>query len=155
MALVLAGPDWPCQDGPMSTRDLERLAKAVTTARHAQYPSRVAAAQAIGISKDTWKRVEQAEEVRDGTYRKIERALHWPPDTCEQIAAGGHAPGDEEPEVTVLDGEDYDDPEVREIVQLSAIATMPGLTGEEITNLSERIARDLKRKGKLKRPSSP
>lgn len=138
----------------MSTRDLERLARAVKSARLALHPSRLVAAKAAGISKDTWKRVEEGKEVRDGTYRKVEHALDWPSGACEEIAAGGPVPGEEDPDVTVLEGEDYDDPEVREIVQLSAIATMPGLTGEQVMVLSERIAVDLKRKGKLKRPRS-
>jgi transcriptional regulator with XRE-family HTH domain len=141
----------------MSTRDLERLAKAVKTARLALYPSRLAAAKAAGMSKDTWQRVEEGTEVRDGTYAKVEKVLDWPAGECLVIAEGAQpsTPEGEDAEVTVLEGKDYDDPEVREIVQLSAIATMPGLTGQEITALSERIADDLKRKGKLKRPDSP
>lgn len=139
----------------MSTRDLERLGRAVKTARLAQYPSRLAAAQAAGISKDTWKRVEEAEEVRDGTYAKLEPALGWPPSSCEDIAAGGPIPGeagpDDDAEVTVLEGDEVD-PEVRDIIQLTTIATAPGMTGEQIRDLANQIAKDLLRAGKLRRP---
>ncbi|WP_372344629.1 hypothetical protein [Streptomyces sp. KL116D] len=131
----------------MSTRDLERLAKAVKAARLAQYSSRVAAAQAAGISKDTWKRVEEGEEVRDGSYSKIEAALHWPAGSCETIAAGGPEPAGDV-KVTVLDPDEVDE-SVRDVVQLAAIATTPNLTGEEIKALSDRIAKDLRRLGKI------
>lgn len=136
----------------MSTRDLEGLAKAVRAARLALHPSRLAAAQAAGISKDTWKRVEEGEEVREVSYAKIETALRWPIGTCADIAAGAPTPTptapDDSAEVTVRTADEVDE-EVRDIVQLSAIATTPGLTGEEIRKLSDRIARDLRAAGKL------
>lgn len=135
----------------MSTRDLESLAKAVKAARLAQFPSRVVAAQVAGISKETWKRIEESREVRDGSYAKVEKALGWPSGTCEAIAAGAPAPEpDETPDikVTVRDPEEMDE-RVRDIVQLAAIATTPDLTGEQIKALSDRIAADLRREGKL------
>lgn len=54
------------------------------------YPSRLAAAQAAGISKDTWQRVEEAEEVRESTYAKIDKALGWATGSCVTIAEGGN-----------------------------------------------------------------
>lgn len=53
------------------------------------YPSRLAAAQAAGISKDTWQRVEEGDEVRPSTYAKIDRALGWATGGCTSIAEGG------------------------------------------------------------------
>lgn len=135
----------------MSTRDLERLAKAVKAARLAQYPSRVAAAQAAGISKETWKRIEESKEVRDGSYAKVEKALGWPGETCDNIAAGAPAPAgpdDADSDLTIRRSEEMDE-SVRDIVQLAAIATTPGLTGEEIRALSDRITEDLRRAGKI------
>jgi hypothetical protein len=137
----------------MSTRDLERLARAVKAARLTQYPSRVIAAQAAGISKETWKRVEEGRDVRDGSYMKVEAALHWPTGSCEDIAAGGPVPqgADEGPPmdvVTILTADEVDE-SVRDVVQLAAIATTPDLTGEQIKALSDRIAKDLRRLGKI------
>jgi transcriptional regulator with XRE-family HTH domain len=134
----------------MSTRDLERLARAVKAARLAQYPSRLAAAQAAGISKDTWKRVEEGEDVRDGTYAKMESALTWTPGQCLDIAAGGPLPHEAAAgvEVTVVSPEELDE-SVRDIVQLAAIATTPGLSGQEIRELANRIAKDLRAAGKI------
>lgn len=74
----------------MATRDLVRLGKRVKAHRHELYPSRVAAAKAAGgMSKDTWKRVEDGLEVREGTYAKIEKALGWASESCKAIADGG------------------------------------------------------------------
>lgn len=136
----------------MSTRDLERLAKAVKTARLALHPSRLAAAKAAGMSKDTWQRVEEGMEVRDGTYAKIEKVLNWPAGECLAIAegTGPSTPdsSDDDPRVTVLAPEEVDE-SVRNIVQLAAIATAPDMTGKQIKELSDRIARDLRELGKL------
>lgn len=73
----------------MTTRDLERLGKRVKAHRLELYPSRLAAAQAAGISKDTWKRVEEGQEVRESTYARIDKALGWATSSCMAIAEGG------------------------------------------------------------------
>ncbi|MFF8997079.1 hypothetical protein ACF1GW_30905 [Streptomyces achromogenes] len=73
----------------MATRDLDRLAKHVKAHRLELYPSRLAAARAAGISKDTWQRVEEGEEVRESTYAKVDRALGWVTGSCVAIADGG------------------------------------------------------------------
>lgn len=53
------------------------------------FTSRKAAADAAGISKDTWQRVEEAAEVRESTYAKIDRTLGWGIGSCVVIAEGG------------------------------------------------------------------
>lgn len=73
----------------MATWDLERLAKYVKAHRMEAYSSRKAAAASAGISKDTWKRVEEGLEVRESTYAKISRALGWSSSSCIEIAEGG------------------------------------------------------------------
>ncbi|MFF8716218.1 helix-turn-helix domain-containing protein [Streptomyces sp. NPDC015184] len=73
----------------MGTRDLGRLASRVKAHRLELYPSRVAAAGAVGISKDTWRRVEEGLDVRESTYAKIDRALGWATGSCVAIADGG------------------------------------------------------------------
>lgn len=73
----------------MTSRDLDRLAKHVKAHRLELYSSRLAAAQAAGISKDTWHRVEEGLDVRESTYAKIDRALGWVTGSCILIAEGG------------------------------------------------------------------
>lgn len=73
----------------MATRDLDRLAERVKRHRMELYPSRLAAANAVGISKDTWRRVEDGLDVREQTYVKIDKALGWAAGSCMVIAEGG------------------------------------------------------------------
>lgn len=74
----------------MATRDLGRLAERVKAHRLALYPSRLAAAQAAGISKDTWQRVEEGvPDIREASYAKIDKALGWAIGGCVAIAEGG------------------------------------------------------------------
>ena len=69
-------------------RDLDRLAKRVKAHRLELYRSRLAAAAAVEISKDTWKRVEEGLNVQEGTYAKIDKALGWATGSCLSIAEG-------------------------------------------------------------------
>lgn len=73
----------------MATRDLARLGEQVKAHRLELYPSRLAAAQAAGMSKDTWQGVEEGREAQDRTYRKVERALNWGAGSCLVVADGG------------------------------------------------------------------
>lgn len=73
----------------MATRDLNRLGARVKAHRLELHPSRLAAAHAAGISKDTWKRVEDGEVVRDDKYPRIDKALGWVVGSCVAIADGG------------------------------------------------------------------
>jgi hypothetical protein len=73
----------------MATRDLDRLGEQVKAHRLELYPSRLAAAQAAGMSKDTWQNVEEGGEAQDMTYRKIEKALGWAAGSCLVVADGG------------------------------------------------------------------
>lgn len=72
----------------MTTLDLVRLAKRVKAHRLELYPSRVAAATAAGISKDTWRRVEEGKPVLDVKYAQIDRALGWVVGGCLLVAEG-------------------------------------------------------------------
>lgn len=69
-------------------RDLDRLAKRVKAHRMELYPSRKAAADAAGISKDTWRRVEEGLEVWDTKLAAIDKALGWTVGSCIAIAEG-------------------------------------------------------------------
>ncbi|KIF02243.1 hypothetical protein PL81_31250 [Streptomyces sp. RSD-27] len=142
------------------TPDLDRLAKVVKTRRLELYPSRLAAAQAADISKDTWRKVEEGEPVREVSYARIDSALSWATGTCVHISEGG------EPVVTHLgDGPDGHSvmtteippsllPEdVRDIIRDSAMATTPNLTVREVRELQERVVAELRERGLL--PKAP
>lgn len=74
----------------MATRDLDRLAERVKAHRLELYRSRLEAARAAGISKDTWQRVEDGvPDIRETSYAKIDRALGWATGSCIAIAEGG------------------------------------------------------------------
>lgn len=73
----------------MATRDLKRLGARVKAHRIELHPSRLAAAQVAGISKDTWKRVEDGEVVQDSKYPKVDKALGWVVGSCVAVAEGG------------------------------------------------------------------
>lgn len=72
----------------MATRDLDRLAQRVRTHRLALYPSRLHAARAAGISKDTWKKAEEGKFVQDVKLARIDYALNWATGSCIAIAEG-------------------------------------------------------------------
>lgn len=73
----------------MATRDLDRLAARVKAHRLQMYASRKAAADAGGITKDTWQRVEEGKAVREVSYVGVERALSWSVGSCLAVADGG------------------------------------------------------------------
>jgi hypothetical protein len=137
------------------TLDLGRLAKAVKARRLEQFPSRVAAAHAAGVSKDTWKRVEEGESVRDVSYAKVDAALGWATGTCIHIAEGGEpvpvsyhkAQGGTYMTTRVPDSLVPED--VRDIIKDSAMATTPNLTVREIRELQDRVVEELRKRGLL------
>ncbi|WP_119581533.1 helix-turn-helix domain-containing protein [Streptomyces europaeiscabiei] len=73
----------------MAPRDLDRLAARVKAHRLQAYASRKAAADAAGITKDTWQRVEEGKPVREVSYVGVERALGWSVGSCLAVADGG------------------------------------------------------------------
>lgn len=147
--LALAGPSWPCKDGHMSTDDLPRLAHAVKQRRLALGLARLRAANEVGISKDTWKRVEEGRPVRDMSYAAIDQVLGWAVGSCISIKAGGSPTPVEQsevdPAVTLADVSNAErDAAVRRVVESASIATT-NLPANEIRELSERIVGDLRR----------
>lgn len=86
--MELDGTDLRWHHVDMTTRDLNRLAKYVRAHRLELFAARKDAAEAVGISKDTWRRVEEGQVVRESTYVKIEKALGWAAGSCESISIG-------------------------------------------------------------------
>jgi hypothetical protein len=136
----------------MATRDLGRLGKAVRARRVKLFSSRLKAAMAAGMSKDTWQRVEDGEAVQPGTYAKMEPALKWAFGSCEAITEGG----DPLPVEYVESGGDVtmvskppvlSNSVLRGVVTISAMATTPDATVRSVQDLAERIAEELRKQG--------
>lgn len=134
----------------MATRDLDRLAKSVKAHRLQQFPSRDAAAEAAGITRNTWKRVEEGMEVRESTYAKVDKALGWSIGSCLAIAAGGNpvlvdgGPAAEAPEPVRR----MTEAEARQAVFEAARAKMPSSTPiGDIDAFSDELVEVLRRAG--------
>jgi hypothetical protein len=136
----------------MATPDLGRLGSAVKARRVKLFTARLKAAQAADMSKDTWKRVEDGKAVQPGTYAKMEPALRWAFGSCEAIAEGGEPLPVEYVEsngdVTMVSKPQLVPAgDVRNVVTISAMATMPEVTMRSVQEQAERIVEELKKLG--------
>lgn len=101
------------------------------------------------MSNTTYKRVEAGLPTRDTTYARVDVVLGWALGSCMAIlngstaapATGAPAPG----EGRLTDLEES----LREAIQLATIATVPELTGGQISELNERVITDLRKRGVL------
>lgn len=136
----------------MATLDLDRLAKHVKAHRMELYPSRLAAAQAAGISKDTWKRVEEGLDVRESTYAKIDKVLEWGTGSCILIASGGTpvlADSQDRPTPQSAPPLHLDADAVRRAAFEAARAKLPGAPIGDIDAFSDELVEILKRAGSV------
>lgn len=133
-------------------RDLDRLAKAVKPRRLQLHPSRLAAAKAAGVSKDTWQRVEEGDPVREVSYAKVDQALGWAVGSCTSIAEGGepvaveHLGADDGTMISAIPAS-WLEKELPGVIESSAMETTPGLTVREIHALSDQVMEKLRRLG--------
>jgi DNA-binding XRE family transcriptional regulator len=133
----------------MATRDLGRLATRVKAHRHEQYPSRDAAAAAAGVTRNTWKRVEEGLEVRELTYAKVDKALGWVTGSCILIADGGEPFLATEfppyqPAVPELTEE-----EARKAAYEAARGAMPKVPIGEVDDFVDRFVKALRQTGQI------
>jgi hypothetical protein len=133
----------------MATRDLGRLAKSVKAHRLELYPSRLAAAQAAGISKDTWHKVEEGQDVRDSTYTKVDKALGWVTGSCMLIAEGGSPvlAGDMEHPAEAAPRPSEDD--VRRAAFDAATTTLPNAPIGDVQAFADELVKVLRRLGEV------
>ncbi|KUL59627.1 helix-turn-helix domain-containing protein [Streptomyces albidoflavus] len=135
----------------MATPDLARLARYVKDRRLELGLARKLAAAHAGMSKDTWRRVEEGEPVREMSYAKMDPVLGWAPGSTASVLAGeepvatrpAETPGAEISEVPPADR----DSRARDAIRLAAISTAGGLTAEEIRELSDRAVQELRERG--------
>ncbi|MFH8804116.1 hypothetical protein ACH4F6_31760 [Streptomyces sp. NPDC017936] len=136
----------------MTTPALERLATLVQKRRTELRLGIEPAAKLGGISKDTWKRVEEGKKVWDRSYAGIDSALQWAVGSCLRVLRGDD-PVTSEPAhdgVKVADVPKTDlERLVGNAVQHAAIATKGSLTGDEILELNRRVIEELRKEGVL------
>lgn len=135
----------------MPTDEAARLARYVKDRRLHLGLARQRAADLAGMSKDTWKRIEEGTGVRDMSYVKLDPVLQWAPGSARAVLHGGEPilvrPAEESgAEIAERPVEDLDE-RAREVVQLAMLATTSGLTADEIRALSDRAVKDLRDRG--------
>lgn len=133
-------------------RDLDRLARVAKARRLELGLARNKAAAELGISKDTWKRLEQGQPIREINYTKIDGALHWAAGSCVAVTEGGEPIAIEaHSEDTIIATVPVEglEGEVQEAVAMATIATAPDLTAREIKALSDEIVEELRKRGIL------
>lgn len=132
------------------TAPLDRLAQRVKDRRLELGLARDKAARDVGMSKDTWKRVEEGAPVRDLSYSRIEQALGWAIGACAAVLEGKEPILVEQAAGGVIATiPDALEGEVREAVTLATVATTNSLTGPEIRALSEEVMKELRKRGIL------
>ncbi|MGK3107885.1 MULTISPECIES: helix-turn-helix transcriptional regulator [Streptomyces] len=133
-------------------RDLDRLARIATERRLELGLARNKAAAEIGISKDTWKRLERGEPIREINYRKIDEALGWAAGSCVAVMEGS-APipieaSNDDGVIAYVPVEGLQG-ELQDAVGMAALATTPDLTAREIKALSDQVVEELRKRGIL------
>ncbi|MFC7909006.1 hypothetical protein [Streptomyces nigra] len=114
------------------------------------FPSRLAAANAAGISKDTWRRVEEGEEVREATYAKVDKALGWSVGSCVLIAEG-------ENPVLADEGDSADETpprmtesEIRDVAFATATRRLPAAAIGDVQAFVDELVEVLRRTGEVR-----
>lgn len=134
----------------MATRDLDRLAKRVKAHRLELFPSRLAAARAAGISKDTWQRVEDGEEVRESTYAKIDKVLGWAVGSCILITTGGEPVLAAESSASAAAAPRLSEEDVREAAYKAAMAKLPDAPIGAVREFADELVKVLRGTGGVK-----
>lgn len=117
--------------------------------RHQLGLARKKAAESVGMSKDTWKRVEEGNPVRAMNYSRIDGVLGWAIGSCDLIASGGDpVPATESATVSGVTIADVTDraAKAQRIVEGASVA-VTNLPADEIRALTTRILKDLQKEG--------
>ncbi|GHH29924.1 helix-turn-helix domain-containing protein [Streptomyces rubradiris] len=132
----------------MATPDLDRLAERVKMHRLEQYSSRDAAAAAAGISRNTWKRVEEGQEVYESTYVKVDKALGWATGSCIAIIEGGDPVFADSPTTSSPDpAPGMTEKQARDMAWDTARATLPTAPVGELDAFVNELVENLRRAG--------
>lgn len=148
--VVESSRDWHT-GGMGDTSDYQHLAQLVRMRRMELGLSITAAAEAAGLAKDTYKRVEAAQPIREVSYAKIDSALGFDSGSCRAVLSGADAVKVVEPQLDLRVHHLRIPPEtaVRDAVAAAFIATSSSLTAAEIKALSDRVLEEFKDRGIL------
>lgn len=107
------------------------------------------AAQAAGVSKDTWKRIEEGKPVRDVTYAKIENVLVWVAGSINEILDGatGAVTSERSPTGVAARVSALDEEDLGQAVAGAMVAVTDNLTAAEIRDITGKVVQELKRRG--------
>jgi hypothetical protein len=134
-------------------RAYERLAEIVRDRRTGLGLTITAAAHAAGLSKDTFKRVENGETVRENSYMNVDDALRWQVGSCRAVLAGGDPQRLEdaapEPEPEPITTTKIDPEDLGQALVSAMVATKGDLTAAEISTINDKVIDELKRRGIL------
>lgn len=140
---------------PVSDDARQRLA-AVAKRRRAELGLSLndANAKAAGTSKGTWQRVEKGQKIHDTNYKKIDGVLQWAPGSCLRVLDGGEPTSVQDMEDPAAAGvqkspipQEVNERKALDTVQLALLATVKGMSAEDIRESSERVLRDLREGG--------
>lgn len=125
----------------MATRDLTLLAARVKQRRLDLGLGRDTAAQSVGMSKDTWHKVERGEPVRESTYLRIEQALRWARGSCVTILDGGEPVEVEESGIPGVTISHLSPVEMKEQILGAAQASLLATTDMRASEIRATVAR--------------
>lgn len=137
----------------MTAHELQPLERLATKVRERRLELRIgiaAAATSAGMSKDTWRRVEEGARVRETSYAKIDSALGWASGSCQGVLDGAGEPIETQPAgpaggtiARIPDGE------LDRAITQAMVATVDTMTAAEIREVSRQVVEELKQRGIL------
>lgn len=107
-----------------------------------------AAAARAGMSKDTWRRIEEGAQVRETSYAKIDPALGWASGSCRGVLEGAGDPI----EVNSISANGgvivrIPDAELGKAITGAMVAVADTMTAAEIREVSRKVVDELKQRG--------
>jgi DNA-binding XRE family transcriptional regulator len=126
---------------------LEQLAAHAAKRRAALGMTKAAVAAAVGVSINTYHRLETGGQIRDVTYAKVETVLGWAPGSCRDILNGAPGPVLVEHAVDGVAYAKVPAEDLRQAVTNAVVAVADNLTAAEIREVSRRTMEELKRRG--------
>ena len=139
-----------------TTPHLQLLAALVRQRRVALgYSNKEKAAEACGLSHMPYRHVEAGRPVSDLTYTKIENGFEFLPGSCQAVLGGADS-------IKLLDGTELihgakinrlsfaeASEEVRQVINDAASVTAPELTLRQTQEMTQRVVKELQRRGIL------
>ncbi|MCX4605451.1 helix-turn-helix domain-containing protein [Streptomyces anulatus] len=134
----------------MTTHELHNRQRLAAKVRERRLELRVgvaAAAADAGMSKDTWRRVEEGAQVRETSYAKIDAALGWASGSCMGVLDGAASPIEMKGTRSKGGLAKIPDGELDQAITNAMVATVDNMTAAEIREVARRAVEELRRLG--------